>query len=73
MQGNSVTLTDPFGCSPELIGIGANLLNAALYAFVDNDYGMAMSVKGMVESGIRFVSRLRRARLQIILRKVGVQ
>ncbi|MDE5782647.1 MAG: hypothetical protein K2I03_14420 [Lachnospiraceae bacterium] len=62
VQGNPVTLTDPFGlspsakdiimgaihgildvvgCSPELIGMGANLINAALYAFVDHDYGMA--------------------------------
>ena len=29
------------GCSPEGIGIAANLLNAALYAFVNHDYGMA--------------------------------
>ncbi len=62
VQGNPVTLTDPFGlspsakdiimgaihglldvvgCSPELIGMGANLINAALYAFIDHDYGMA--------------------------------
>ena len=47
VQGNPVTLTDQFGlldvvdCSPKLIGMGANLLNAALYAFVDHDYGIA--------------------------------
>ena len=34
-------ILDVVGCSPELIGMGANLINAALYAFVDHDYGMA--------------------------------
>ncbi|MBD5134558.1 MAG: hypothetical protein HDT39_01135 [Lachnospiraceae bacterium] len=34
-------LLDVVGCSPEGIGIAANLLNAALYAFVNHDYGMA--------------------------------
>ena len=79
VQGNPISLTDPFGlsplsnlpslgtivhtvlnvvgCVPGPIGTAADLANAAVYAFVDKDYGNALQcVMSGVMSGISDVA-----------------